>query len=85
MGCSACAGSGLQLHFLLLPALAALDFLGFVFGPGRLNQEKIADRFRVDAPHHVFEQREGFLFEFDQRIFLSVTAQADAFFQVIER
>src|SRR5271168_4429864 len=32
-------GAGLQLHFLLLAALAAFDFLGFVFGTRRLNEE----------------------------------------------
>jgi hypothetical protein len=77
--------SRLKLHFLLLAALAALDFAGFVFRAGGLDQEKIAYGLGVNAPHHVFKQREGFFFEFDQRILLSVAAQADAFLQVIER
>jgi len=30
------------------------------------------------------KQREGFLLEFDERVFLPVAAQADAFLQVVE-
>ena len=47
--------------------------------------EEIANRLVVDAPHHVFEHDECFFFELDDRIFLRVAAEADAFFEVIER
>src|SRR5580658_7802194 len=50
-----------------------------------LNVEEIADGFVVDARHHVFEHDEGFFFELDERILLTVAAEADAFFQVVER
>src|SRR5580698_6927681 len=36
-----------------------------------LNVEKIANRFVVDARHHVFEQDERFFFKLDERIFLA--------------
>src|SRR5580692_10998261 len=48
------------------------------------NVEEIADRFVVDARHHVFKQDKGLFLEFDERIFLAVAAEADAFFQVVE-
>jgi hypothetical protein len=44
-------GAGLILHLLLLPALTAFDFFGLILGLGRLEQEKIAHRFSVDAAH----------------------------------
>src|SRR6266446_1505624 len=50
-----------------------------------LDVEEIANRFVVDARHHVFEKDEGFFLEFDERIFLPVAAKADAFLQVVER
>src|SRR3984957_19203273 len=62
----------LELHFLLLTPLAALDFTRFIFRLGRLNQEQVAHGLGVDASHHVFEQRERFLLEFDQGIFLPI-------------
>src|SRR4029077_19519887 len=46
--------------------------------------EEVANRFVVDAGHHVFEEHEGFFFELDERIFLAVAAQADAFLEVVE-
>src|SRR5438552_3685271 len=53
--------------------------------PLHLNVEEVADRLIVDARHHIFKQCEGFLLELDERILLPVAAQADAFFQVVER
>src|SRR5580704_4725476 len=50
-----------------------------------LNMEEVAHRLVVDARHHVFKKNERFLFEFDERIFLPVAAQANALFQVVER
>ena len=50
-----------------------------------LNVEEIADGFVVDTRHHVFEENEGFFFELDEGIFLAVAAEADTFFQVVER
>src|SRR5260370_31165406 len=50
-----------------------------------LNVEEIADRFVIDARHHVFEQRESLFLELDDGIFLRVAAQPDALFQVIQR
>src|SRR5216684_1826500 len=46
---------------------------------------EITNGFVIDARHHIFKQNERFLLELDQRIFLSVAAEADAFLQVIER
>src|SRR5260370_25071284 len=45
-----------------------------------LNMKKIADRFVIDARHHVFKQRERFFLELDDRIFLRVPAKSNAFF-----
>src|SRR5467141_4330916 len=50
-----------------------------------LNVKEIANRFVIDARHHVFEQREGLFFELDDGIFLRVAAQADALFQMVQR
>src|SRR6266478_3812717 len=50
-----------------------------------LNVEEIANRFIVDARHHVFEERERFFLELDNGIFLRVAAKADAFLQVVQR
>ena len=52
---------------------------------GRPHQEEEPHGFGIDAIHHLFEECERFLLELDQRIFLSVAAQADAFLQVVER
>src|SRR5580658_3340447 len=79
--CFSLGGAGLILKLLLLALLFAFDFFGLVFGASGLNQKKIADSFGVDASHQIFKQSEGFAFEFDERIFLSVAAQADSFFQ----
>src|SRR2546425_1098723 len=49
-----------------------------------LNVEEIADRFVVDARHHVFEKYKGLFLEFDQRIFLPIATQPDALFQMVE-
>src|SRR6266849_963433 len=93
-------GGGLELQVLLCAPLLAFEGLeerrrrarrrrlaraGLVFRPGRLHQEEVADGFGVDALHHVFKQREGFLLELHQRVFLAVAAQADAFLEVVER
>jgi len=53
LGRSCC--TSLQLHGLLLAALAAFDFAGFVFGLLRLNQEEVSDGFGVDPVHHVLK------------------------------
>src|SRR5258707_7640493 len=45
-----------------------------------LNVEEIADRFVIDARHHVFEQPESLFLELDDRIFLRVPAKSNAFF-----
>src|SRR6266581_990451 len=50
-----------------------------------LNMEEITDRFVIDARYHVFEKRESLFLELDDGIFLRVTPQADALFQVIQR
>src|SRR6266446_1572499 len=50
-----------------------------------LNVEEIADRFVVDARHHVFEEDKRFLLELDDGIFLRVAAEPDALFQVVQR
>src|SRR5438309_8555114 len=53
--------AGLKLQLLLLTALTAFDFAGFVFGAGRLNEEEIANGLTIDAAHHVFEKGESLL------------------------
>src|SRR5713226_7577716 len=50
-----------------------------------LNVKEIADRFVIDARHHVFKQRERFFLELDDGVFLRIAAQADALFQVVQR
>src|SRR5208282_2361930 len=77
-------GAGLELKILLLAALALLDLLRFRFGFGRLHEEEEANRFGVDAVHHLFEKGERFLLELDQRVLLSISAKADAFLQMVE-
>src|SRR5713226_6801910 len=57
----------------VLPASAAA---------GYLQEEQVADGLVFDAIHHVLEQREGFLLIFDQRVFLTVATQPNAFLQV---
>jgi hypothetical protein len=47
--------------------------------------EEIAEHLAVDVVHQLREDREGFLLELDERVFLAVGAQADAFLQGIER
>jgi hypothetical protein len=44
-----------------------------------LDVVEVADGFVVDARHHVFEEDEGFFLELDERIFLAVAAETDAF------
>src|SRR5437879_6442497 len=46
-----------------------------------LNVEEIANRFIVDARHHVFEERERFFLELDNGIFLRVAAKSNTLFQ----
>src|SRR5258706_2576714 len=50
-----------------------------------LQEEQVADGLIFDAIHHVLAQREGFLLVFDQRVFLTVTAQSDAFLPIVHR
>src|ERR1700735_100069 len=76
----ACWSAGATLRFG-----RGLHVVGILTGLLNDDVEEIADRFVVDARHHVFEQDERFFFELDDRVFLSVAAEADAFFQVIER
>ncbi len=45
-----------------------------------LHVEEVADRFVVNAAHHVFEQDERFLFKLDEGIFLTVASEPDSFF-----
>src|SRR5690348_8952956 len=70
---------GLELQILLRATLPALDLFGFFFRTRGLHEVEEANRFRVDAPHHVFEKLESLFFELDQRIHLTVATQADAF------
>ncbi len=66
-------GAGGEFDLGLLAAVALFDFAGFLLGGfGGLHEEEEAHGFGVNALHHVFKQREGFLFEFDQRIPLPV-------------
>src|SRR5580658_11235635 len=76
-------GAGLELKILLLASLALLDLLRFRFGLGRLHEEEEANRFGVDAVHHLFEKGERFLLELDERILLPISAKADAFLQMV--
>ncbi len=46
--------------------------------------EKIFDGLLTDARHHLREEIEGFMLEFDERILLRVGAKADAFLQLIQ-
>src|SRR5579863_4755786 len=62
-----------------------LHFVWMLFRLLNLNVKEVADGFVVDARHHVFEEDEGFFFEFDDGVFLSVAAETNALFQVIER
>src|SRR6516162_4514896 len=50
-----------------------------------LHVEEVAHRFVIDARHHVFEQDEGFLLEFDKWILLAVATKPDALLQMVER
>ena len=61
------------------------DLFGLLFFFHRLQQEEEANRVFFDAVHQVFEEVEGFLLVFDERIALTVAAQADAFLQVVHR
>src|SRR5579863_4627404 len=58
-------GSGLELQILLLAALALFDLSCFGFRPSWLHEEEESNRFGINAVHHVFEEGERFLFEFD--------------------
>src|SRR5260370_15620275 len=61
-----------------------LHFVGMLFRLLPLNLVEVADGFVIDAGHHVFKEHEGFFLELDERIFLAVAAQADAFLEVVE-
>src|SRR5262245_57437301 len=50
-----------------------------------LQVEERSNRRRIDAVKHLLEQVETLLLVFDQRIFLTVTDESDALFEVIER
>src|ERR1700722_513669 len=51
----------------------------------RAHQKEEPHGFSVDAIHQLIEKYECFLLELDQRIFLPVPAQADAFLQMVQR
>src|SRR5271155_2143071 len=50
----------------------------------RPHQKEESHGFGVDAIHQLVEKNERFLLELDERVFLSVPAQTDAFFQVVQ-
>src|SRR5579872_5518383 len=52
---------------------------------GDLQEEQQADRLVLNAVHHVLEQREGLFFVFDQRVFLAVAPETNAFFEMVHR
>ena len=56
---------------------------GLAIGAEDLHPEEEADRVFLELRHHGFEHVEGFLLVGHQRILLRITAQADAFLQVI--
>ena len=70
-GCSARSGgvsaNRLQRTRRLGPGLSLR-----LFALLHLDVKQVANRFVVDARHHVFEQDKGFLLELDERIFLPV-------------
>ena len=70
---------------MLLAPLALLDLGCLFLRLGGPHQEQEADGLRIDAVHHIFKEREGLALKFHERILLPVTAQPNAFLQVIER
>src|SRR5438045_9601097 len=57
------------------------DLLGLLLFLNRLEEEEEPQRVFLDAIHEIFKQSVRFLLVLDQRIALSVTAEADAFLQ----
>jgi len=51
----------------------------------RPNQEEEAHSFGINAIHQLIKKNKCFFLELDQRVFLPVPAQADAFLQMVER
>ena len=82
------------LFLCLLPGILKVgaDRLGFLFlAPvldllvaHRPEQEKKAQDLLVDAVQQRFVHLVAFFFIFDQRVFLGIAAQADAFFQMVD-
>src|SRR5262249_21929622 len=62
-----------------------LPRLGARFALGRLQAEEELDRLVLDALLHEREELEGLLLVLDERVPLTVPAQADAFLQVVDR
>jgi len=52
---------------------------------GHLKKKQVADGLVLDAIHHVLEHLERFFLVLDQRIFLPIAAQTDAFLEVVHR
>src|SRR5205814_790839 len=81
--CCACGRSGRALRGG--PRRLGPSGLGRLLALLHLNVKEIADRFVVNARHHVFAKDERLLLELDDGIFLRVAAQADTLFQVVQR
>src|SRR5437660_6886576 len=76
--CCACGRSGCALG--RSPRRLGPSGLRRLLALLHLNVDEIADRFVVDARHHVFEKDKRFLLELDNGMFLRVAAQAGALF-----
>lgn len=74
---------GLAAGTLLFEAGEAFLFFLFVLADD-LQVEQGFGGIRVDAVEHVLEHREALLFVFDERVFLAVTHQADALFDLVD-
>src|SRR6266550_914838 len=73
-----------KVHRCASRGAPALQFGWFSFRDD-LQIEERPDRGGIDAIQHRLKQIETFFLVFDQRIFLSVTDQADSLLQMIER
>src|SRR5579871_3304489 len=71
-------------HHDPLRALLLLELLHALFAHG-LHGEDLLDHVGLHRAHQRLEHREAFLLIFDQRIELSVAAQADAFLEMVHR
>ena len=82
--CFRLRGTGLKLRFFCCCCWRRSISFAWSSGLAGWHQEQESHGFCVDSVHHVFEERERFLFEFHDRIFLRVAAESDAFLQMIE-